>query len=277
MKICFRTSHFAPYTWNLNLRPGTYPMKTNPESLIRDPKFTIFPAIDLRNGKVVRLAQGDPDRQTTYGDDPLFWAERWQFEGAEWLHVINLSGAFDEDPNANIVALKTILTTGMKVEFGGGIREEENIRTALDLGVARVFLGTATVQNPELVDWAIAEYGPQRIAGDIGARDGQVMVKGWQQATPLTVLEVGHRLRDQGVAWCVFTDVKRDGVGTGVDVSSAVELQQATGLQIVGSGGVSTLEDVRRTREAGLAGVIIGRALYEGKLSIAECRMMNGE
>ena len=253
-----------------HLAEGIYLMKPNSQ-------FTIFPAIDLRDGKVVRLAQGNPDRQTIYGDDPLYWAERWQSEGAEWLHVINLSGAFEEDTNANLDALKTILTTGLKVEFGGGIREKGNIRTALDLGVARVFLGTATVQNPDLVDWAIAEYGPEQIAGDIGARDGQVMVKGWQQATPLTVLEVGQRLREQGVAWCVFTDVKRDGVGTGVDVSNAVTLQEVTGMQVVASGGVSTLEDVRRTQKAGLAGVIIGRALYEGKLSIEECRMQNEE
>ena len=238
------------------------------------PQFTVFPAIDLRGGKVVRLAQGDPERQTTYGDDPLFWAERWQAEGAEWLHVINLSGAFEEDTNANLEALQKILTTGMKVEFGGGIREKDNIRTALDLGVARVFLGTATVQKPDLVDWAIAEYGPERIAGDIGARDGQVMVKGWQQATPLTVLEVGQRLRDQGVAWCVFTDVKRDGVSTGVDVSSAVKLQQATKMKVVASGGVSTREDVRHTQEAGLAGVIIGRALYEGNLRLRDLLMV---
>lgn len=235
-----------------------------------DTSFTIFPAIDLRAGKVIRLAQGDPDRQTTYGDDPLYWAERWQTAGAKWLHVINLSGAFDEDTHANIEALKVILTTGMKVEFGGGIRRRDNIQAALELGVERVFLGTATIQNPELVDWAIAEYGPQHIAGDIGAQDGQVMVKGWQQSTSLTALEVGLRLRDQGVEWCVFTDVKRDGVSTGVDVSSAVELQQSTGLSVVASGGVSTLEDVHRTRDAHLAGVIIGRALYEGNLSLQD-------
>jgi phosphoribosylformimino-5-aminoimidazole carboxamide ribotide isomerase len=240
-------------------------MSIRPES-----PFTIFPAIDLRAGRVVRLAQGHPDRQTTYGDDPLYWAERWQAEGAEWLHVINLSGAFEEDTNANLEALKTILTTGLKVEFGGGIRRRENIQTALDLGVARVFLGTATVQNPELVDWAMAEYGHQKIAGDIGALNGQVMIKGWQQATPLTVLEVGQRLHDQGVEWCVLTDVNRDGVSTGVDVSSAVMLQQKTGMQVVASGGVSTLDDVRRTREAGLAGIIIGRALYEGNLRLSD-------
>ena len=230
--------------------------------------FTVFPAIDLRAGKVVRLSQGDPGRQTTYGDDPRAWAERWQAEGAEWLHVINLSGAFDEDARLNLKALAAILTVGLRVEFGGGLRDEATIRTPLEMGVERVFLGTAAIQTPALVDWAIAAYGPARIAGDIGARDGKVTVKGWQETTALTVLEVGQRLQKQGVEWCVLTDVKRDGVSGGVNVESAVELQSATGLQVVASGGVSTLADVQRVRAAGLAGVIIGRALYEEKMSL---------
>ena len=232
--------------------------------------FTIFPAIDLRAGKIVRLAQGDPSQQTTYGDNPRQQAEQFKAEGAEWLHVINLSGAFNEDAQTNLKALESILSVGLRVEFGGGIRDEETVRVPLKMGVERVFLGTATIKNPELVDWAIERYGPARIAGDIGARDGQVMVKGWQESTPLTVLEVGQRLRDQGVEWCVLTDFKRDGVGTGVDVNSAVELQEKTSLQVVASGGVSTLDDVRRVKNAGLAGVIIGRALYEGKLSLQD-------
>ena len=235
-----------------------------------DTPFTVFPAIDLRAGKIVRLAQGDPSRQKIYGDDPRQQAEQFKAEGAEWLHVINLSGAFNEDAQANLKALESILSVGLKVEFGGGIRDEETVRVPLEMGVERVFLGTATIKNPELVDWALEHYGSSRIAGDIGASDGQVMVKGWQEATPLTVLEVGQRLRSQGVQWCVFTDVKRDGVGTGVDVSGAIELQEKTGLQVVASGGVSTLEDVRRVKEAGLAGVIIGRALYEGKIQLKE-------
>ena len=232
--------------------------------------FTIFPAIDLRAGRIVRLAQGDPSRQTTYGNDPHQQAEQFKDEGAEWLHVINLSGAFNEDAQANLKALESILEVGLKVEFGGGIRDEETVRVPLEMGVERVFLGTATIKNPELVDWAIERYGPAHIAGDIGARDGQVMVKGWQESTPLTVLEVGQRLRNQGVEWCVLTDVKRDGVGTGVDVHSAVELQEKTGLQVVASGGVSTLEDVKMVKKAGLAGMIIGRALYEEKLTLKE-------
>jgi len=230
--------------------------------------FTVFPAIDLRSGKVVRLAQGDPSRQTLYGDDPKAWAERWKSEGAEWLHVVNLDGAFSEDTRLNMQALEAILTAGLRVEFGGGLRDKASIQAALDHGVERIFLGTAAIQNPELVEWAIAIYGPAHIAGDIGARDGKVTVKGWQEVTSLTVLEAGQRLRRQGLEWCVLTDVRRDGIGSGVDVISAVELQSATGLKVVASGGVNSLEDVCRARAAGLAGVIIGRALYEEKVSL---------
>ena len=215
--------------------------------------FTIFPAIDLRAGKIVRLAQGDPSKQTTYGDNPRQQAEKFKAEGAELLHVINLSGAFNEDAQANLKALESILKVGLKVEFGGGIRDEETVRIPLEMGVERIFLGTATIKNPELVDWAIERYGPSCIAADIGARDGQVMVKGWQESTSMTVLDVGKRLRAQGVEWCVLTNVKRDGVGAGVDISSAVELQEKTGMRVVASGGVSTLEDVRLVKESGLA------------------------
>jgi phosphoribosylformimino-5-aminoimidazole carboxamide ribotide isomerase len=242
-----------------------------------DRSFTVFPAIDLRAGKVVRLAQGDPSRQTAYGDDPLEWARRFKDEGAEWLHVINLSGAFNEDSQANLKALESLLTVGLKVEFGGGIRDETSIQRALEMGVERAFLGTAAIQNPALVDWAIARYGAARIAGDIGARNGKVTIKGWQETTALTILEVGQRLRKQGLEWCVLTDVSRDGVSSGVNIASALGLQTATGLKVVASGGVSTLDDVCRVREAGLAGIIIGRALYEGSLSLrvalkASCR-----
>jgi len=238
--------------------------------------FTIFPAIDLRNGKIVRLAQGDPARQTEYGDEPRKQAEQFKAEGAEWIHVINLSGAFGEDAWANLKALEAILTVGLKVEFGGGIRDEETIRIPLEMGAERVFLGTAAIQNPALVDWAVARYGAARIAADIGVRDGKVMVKGWQESSPLGMLEAGQRFHAQGIEWCVLTDVSRDGVGSGVGVAPAVELQNATGLKVVASGGVSSLENVIRVREAGLAGVIIGRALYEGRVMLKEALRETG-
>ncbi|MGB8213319.1 MAG: 1-(5-phosphoribosyl)-5-[(5-phosphoribosylamino)methylideneamino] imidazole-4-carboxamide isomerase [Anaerolineales bacterium] len=237
--------------------------------------FTIFPAIDLRAGKVVRLAQGDPGRQTIYGENPRLWAERWKSEGADWLHVINLDGAFGDGTRLTMQALAAVLSTGLKVEFGGGIRDQVSIKTAFDLGVRRVFLGTAAIQNPVLVDWAIATYGPARIAGDIGARDGKVTIRGWQESTALTVLEAGQHLRRQGLEWCVLTDVRRDGISSGIDVTDALELQNATGMQVVASGGVSSLEDVQHVRAAGLAGVIIGRALYEGKISLHACFRSN--
>jgi phosphoribosylformimino-5-aminoimidazole carboxamide ribotide isomerase len=225
----------------------------------------------LRAGKVVRLAQGDPGRQTVYGDDPRFWAERWQSEGARWLHVINLDGAFDEDSHLNMQALKDILEVGLKVEFGGGVRTKETIEAVLNLGVRRVFLGTAAIKEPALVEWAIAAYGPARIASDIGSRDGQVTIKGWQETTSLGISEVGMRLRSQGLEWCVLTNVSRDGVSSGVDITSAVKLQNETGLQVVASGGVNGLDEVKAVHKAGLAGVVIGRALYEGKISLKEC------
>ncbi len=234
------------------------------------PEFTIFPAIDLRNGKIVRLAQGDPNRQTTYGGDPRAQAEQFKAEGAEWVHVINLSGAFGEQASANLQALEAVLSVGLKVEFGGGLRDEESVKIPLEMGVERVFLGTAAIQTPALVDWAIARYGPARIAADIGVRDGLVMVRGWQESTPLTMLEAGKRFKAQGLEWCVFTDVRRDGVSSGVSMEPAVELKIATGLKVVASGGVSSVEDVIRVREVGLAGVIIGRALYEGKLRLRD-------
>ena len=238
----------------------------NPKSL-----FTIFPAIDLRNGKVVRLAQGDPTRQTVYGDDPRAWAERWKAEGASWLHIINLSGAFNEDASANFKALESILTVGLKVEFGGGLRDEDTIRTAIEMGVERVFLGTIAIQNPELVERVIKEFGPKHVAGDIGARDGKVTIQGWQQTTALSVAEVGRQFQQQGIEWCVLTDVARDGVGQGVNLKSALELQNESGMQVVASGGVASLTDVELVRAAGLAGVIIGRALYDGKISLSDC------
>jgi phosphoribosylformimino-5-aminoimidazole carboxamide ribotide isomerase len=240
-------------------------------------KFIIFPAIDLRAGKVVRLAQGDPGRQTVYGNDPRFWAERWQSEGAEWLHVINLDGAFNEGGRQNMQGLKDILEVGLKVEFGGGVRTRETIAAILSLGVRRVFLGTSAIQDPALVEWAIAAYGPARIACDIGSRDGQVAIKGWQETTSLGISEVGMRLRAQGLEWCVLTNVSRDGAGSGVDIASAVKLQNETGLQVVASGGVNSLAGVKAVGRAGLAGVIIGRALYEGKISLKECLITQAE
>lgn len=233
-------------------------------------RFTVFPAIDLRGGKVVRLAQGDPGRQTVYADDPRAVAERWHAEGATWLHVVNLDGAFGESSLINHQSLNSLASTGLLIQFGGGLRDEASLRRAFDAGVARVVLGTAALERPLLVDWALREYGPERVAVGIDARDGRVRVRGWAEASAVTALELAQRLRAQGVEWCIFTDVARDGMGAGVNVAATAELARAAGLRVIASGGVADVEDVRQVRDAGLAGVIIGRALYEGRIRLSD-------
>jgi phosphoribosylformimino-5-aminoimidazole carboxamide ribotide isomerase len=240
--------------------------------------FTLFPAIDLRAGQVVRLAQGDPARQTTYSFEPAEVARSWRATGADWVHVVNLDGAFSRDgglgqppAEANLAALGAIAAVpGLRVQYGGGLRDEANVRRAFDLGAARVVLGTAALEDPALVAWALYAYGPDCVAASLDARDGQVRVRGWAEKAPLSVEVLGARLRGQGVAWCIFTDIARDGVSTGVNVPVSAALAQATGLRVIASGGVAGLGDVLAVRAAGLAGVIVGRALYEGQIDLAE-------
>lgn len=233
-------------------------------------EFTIFPAIDLRQGEVVRLAEGDPGRQTHYGSDPAAVAERWQAAGAQWLHVVNLDGAFGEAGAANLNALESLTKLGLAVQFGGGLRDAAGVQRAFDLGVSRVVLGTAAVENPTLVEWTMAQYGAERAAVGLDARGGVVRVRGWAESAGVQAVDLGRRLRAQGVVWCVFTDVARDGLGTGVNVPATAALAEATGLRVIASGGVAGLNDIAAVRAAGLAGVIIGRALYEGQVDLRE-------
>jgi phosphoribosylformimino-5-aminoimidazole carboxamide ribotide isomerase len=240
--------------------------------------FEIYPAIDLRNGQVVRLAQGDLNRTTVYSSAPAEMARRWQSAGATWAHVVNLDGAFGElsisNPSTSLrtslQSLISILSTGLSVQFGGGLRNMENIRHVFGLGVNRVVIGTAAVETPALIDQALTEFGADRIAVGVDAREGRVRVRGWETETATTVVKLGRRLRRQGVRIVIFTDVARDGIGAGVNVASSVELMRASGLEVIASGGVAGIEDVRRVHEAGLAGLIIGRALYEGQIDLVE-------
>ncbi len=232
--------------------------------------FTIYPAIDLRGGKVVRLAQGDPKRQTVYGDDPVETARRWKSEGAAWLHIVNLDGAFGESTSANESALAGILTAGMMVQFGGGMRDLSGIQRALDAGVTRVVIGTAAIENPTLIDVAMRMFGPDKVAVGIDARGGLVKTRGWEQDSKLEAGDLGRRIFDQGIRWCVFTDIERDGVSTGVNIPATVKLARETGLHVIASGGVASLVDVEAAARAGLPGIIIGRALYEGTFTLRE-------
>lgn len=236
--------------------------------------FIVYPAIDLRGGQVVRLVQGDPARQTAYGNDPGSMALRWLEAGAKWLHVVNLDGAFGEPDQQNRSALRRILEVsaqaGAQVQFGGGLRSLADIEGAFLLGVNRVILGTVAVEAPELAAEALQRYGSQRVGLGLDARQGKVQVRGWQAGSALDALTLGKQLFDLGFRLAVYTDVDRDGAGSGVDASGARLLAQHTGLDVIASGGVAALEDVRLARQAGLKGVIIGRALYDGRVSLQE-------
>jgi len=232
--------------------------------------WDVYPAIDLRGGRVVRLRQGDPSQETEYGTDPTEVAHRWKDAGASWAHVVNLDGAFGEGNAANLAALAGIVPVGLRIQFGGGLRDLTGLRSVLKLGVTRVVIGTAAVESPALVEAALSEFGAERITIGIDARSGSVRTRGWQHQTGLTPEDLGRRWADAGVRWLVYTDVARDGMGTGLNVQETARLAEATGLDVIASGGVRSLDDVEQTFEAGLSGVIIGRALYEGQVDLAD-------
>ncbi len=238
--------------------------------------FTIFPAIDLRRGKVVRLSQGDPSRQVIYGNEPGAFARRWLEEGALWLHVVNLDGSFDEGSIENLEALKTILSEASranppgKIQFGGGIRSLDEVDKAFSQGVDRVVLGTAAVEDPDLLEQALGQYGGSRIALAVDVHEGEVLVRGWQQGSRVDPTSLGKRFAGIGGKTAVYTDVSRDGMGTGVNVEAAQRLAERCNLAVIASGGFYSKEDVQHVRLASLAGVIIGKALYQGQVDLKE-------
>jgi phosphoribosylformimino-5-aminoimidazole carboxamide ribotide isomerase len=223
--------------------------------------------------------QGDPGRETKYASDPLHVAHRWRAAGAAWVHVVNLDGAFGERSATNLAALKRVLrgATGLQVQFGGGLRDLASIQQALDLGVNRVVLGTAAVCRPALVEGALGVFGAQRVALGIDARGGRVQTHGWQQGAGITALDLAQHWADRGIRWLIFTDVARDGMGQGLNLQATVGVSETSGLNVIASGGVASLEDVRRTYEAGLSGVIIGRALYEGQVKLEDALRVRRE
>jgi len=236
--------------------------------------FTVYPAIDLRNGKVVRLKEGDPARMTAYSDDTAETARRWLEAGARWLHVVNLDGAFGESDDANHVALRAILDVAKlfeaRVQFGGGMRSMNTIKAALSLGVSRVVLGTIAIENPDVVAEALTNFGAERIAVGIDARDGLVQVRGWKEKSETSAIDLALHMRTLGARTIIFTDVSRDGLGSGLNIASTRAMAEASGLDVIASGGVFSLKDVIGARDAHLAGVIIGRALYEGTISATD-------
>jgi phosphoribosylformimino-5-aminoimidazole carboxamide ribotide isomerase len=234
----------------------------------------IYPAIDLRRGRCVRLVQGDPRAETVVGDDPTAVARRWVGLGAAWLHVVNLDGAFGEEASANAAALRNILrAVSIPVQFGGGLRSMAGIEAALALGVARVVVGTAALTDPDLLRQALDRLGSERVAVGIDARDGIVATHGWQQSSGVSALDLARHMQALGVTRVVYTDIGRDGTLTGVNAAACAVLAQASKLAVIASGGVATLDDIRRVKAVeagGVEGVIVGKALYAGQVDLAQ-------
>lgn len=228
----------------------------------------VLPAIDLMGGRVVRLSKGDFATQTVYSDAPAEVAARFRAAGATRLHVVDLDGARAGRP-VNQEALRAIARAGVPFEVGGGLRRIEDVEAVLALGASWAVLGTAAVERLELVREACGRFPGQVVCG-IDAKGGEVAVKGWEQGSGLAVAEVARRVREAGVSMVEYTDVARDGMFTGVDAAGAARLQAEAGVDVVASGGVASIDDVRACRAAGVFGVIVGKAIYEGRLDLAE-------
>jgi phosphoribosylformimino-5-aminoimidazole carboxamide ribotide isomerase len=232
----------------------------------------VFPAIDLKGGKVVRLAEGDMDRATIYGDDPAAQAKAFAEAGADHLHVVDLDAAFaGESVNGEAVRAIVAAFPG-RVQLGGGIRTRESIDSWLELGVARIVIGTAALENPDLVREA-ARALPDRIVVAVDARDGMVATRGWAEVSDMTAADLANRFVDAGVASLLFTDVGRDGMLKGCNIPATVALARKTSMPVIASGGVAGLADIAdlaRFASEGIEGVITGRALYDGRLDLAE-------
>jgi len=231
----------------------------------------IFPAIDLKAGQVVRLAEGDMDRATVYGDDPAAQAMIFAEQGAEYLHVVDLDGAFaGSSVNGEAVAAIVERFPG-HVQLGGGIRTRESIERWFDLGVSRVVIGTAALENPELVREAARDF-PGGIVVAVDAKDGMVATRGWADVSTVEVIDLARRFEDAGVASLLFTDVGRDGMLKGCNVEATVDLARAVDIPVIASGGVKGIAEIHvlalHARD-GVEGVITGRALYDGRLELA--------
>ncbi|MCE5259957.1 MAG: 1-(5-phosphoribosyl)-5-[(5-phosphoribosylamino)methylideneamino]imidazole-4-carboxamide isomerase [Chloroflexi bacterium] len=242
----------------------------------------IYPAIDLHQGNCVRLQQGGLDSEIVFSSDPLKTARHWESLGADWLHVVNLDGAFASGGQANLEALERILAdTTVPVQFGGGLRSLADIRKVLDLGVARVVLGTVALRKPDLVKEALDAWGAERVSVGIDARGGSVAVQGWTQVTAMKAAEFALMLKQNGLERIIYTDIERDGMLSGINIEMTTTLAAATGLRIIASGGAAGLEDIRELMQVenqGIEGVIIGMALYRGAIDLQEAlRITRGE
>lgn len=232
----------------------------------------IYPAIDLKDGQCVRLMQGDMAKATVYGTDPVAVARHWEAQGAQWLHVVDLDGAFAKTPRNREVIAAIVKEVSIPVQLGGGIRSMETLHRYVDLGVQRLILGTWALRDPKVVETACHRF-PGRIALGIDARDGYVAVEGWTETTQEEAVSFAQRFEGLGLSAIIYTDIQRDGMQTGVNVEATRRLCTALSTPVIASGGVASWDDIQALLPLvplGLNGVITGKALYTGTLNLSE-------
>ena len=231
--------------------------------------MNIYPAIDLQNGKVVRLMKGDMDEATIYNEDPAQQAKHFKDIGFSWLHIVDLDGAKEGKPSDISLIESMIAASQMPIQLGGGIRSLEHIEYWLSAGIQRVILGTAAVRSPELVKDACKKF-PGQIAVGIDARNGKVAIEGWIEESEMTAKDLAKHFENAGVSAIIYTDIGRDGTQTGVNIHETKQLAEGTSIPIIASGGVGSLDDIQAVKDnssCGIEGVIVGRALYEGSVT----------
>lgn len=234
----------------------------------------LYPAIDIKNGKCVRLRQGSFADVTVYEENPVKVARAWKEAGAEYIHIVDLDGALEgRFVNADIIR-EIAGSVNIPVQTGGGIRSLENIRERLDAGVSRVIIGTKAVKEPEFVAEAVKIFGSECIVAGLDGKAGMAAVEGWEKYSEKTVIDLAFTMKNAGVNNIVYTDISRDGMLTGPDFGYTGRLVSETGLNIIASGGVSGMEDLERLSKMGVEGVIIGKALYEGKIDLKQAIML---
>jgi phosphoribosylformimino-5-aminoimidazole carboxamide ribotide isomerase len=230
----------------------------------------VIPAIDLKDGRCVRLFQGDFDQETVFSNDPLAMALSWQEQGGHRLHLVDLDGAVQGKPVHLEVISAIVSALDIPVQVGGGIRDLASADAWLEAGVDRVVIGTAAVNDPEMVKEVCSKHGGRRVVVSVDAKDGLVAVKGWKETSTVTVLDLAHQMAGLGVERLLYTDIARDGALTGPDLATNTKLVQETGLAVLASGGVATVEHIRELLPTGVEGVIVGRALYTGAVSLPD-------
>jgi phosphoribosylformimino-5-aminoimidazole carboxamide ribotide isomerase len=234
----------------------------------------LYPAIDLKGGRVVRLEQGRADAETVYEEDASIPANQFKQAGAEWIHVVDLDGAFTGE-QANGEAVEAIIKSGLKVELGGGVRSLEVIKHWLDMGVQRVVIGTKAVTDPNFLQECLNQFDPEKIAVGIDAKNGKVAVKGWIESVDLCAVEFAKSVQEIGIHTIIYTDISRDGMMIGPNFEAQVEMLKTLEIDVIASGGVASLDDIRRFKEiaaahSNLNGVITGKAVYDGELDVSE-------